>query len=81
MVEHYGLFDAFLVTLIRGILIPDHQGHRFPIGWGDVLVGMRQDKTVYAWGPCLLGTLYHQLYDVAYRRGESISCGTTLMMI
>lgn len=81
MAEYYAHFDAFLATLIGGILIPNYHGHGFPIGWGDVLVGMRQDRIVYAWGPCLLGTFYHQLHEVAYQRVESISCGTTLMMI
>lgn len=81
MAEHYGHFDTFLVTLIGGILIPDGRGHGFPIGWGDILVGMRHDRTMYAWGPFLLGTLYHHLHEVVYRRVESISCGTTLMMI
>lgn len=81
MAENYARFDAVLATLINGILIPDRREHGFLIGWGDVIVGMRRDRTVYAWGPYLLGILYHQLHEVAYRRAESISCGTTLLMI
>lgn len=72
MAKHFARFDIFLATLISGILIPDQRGHGFPIGLGDVIGGMRQDRTVYAWGPCLLGTLYQQLHEVVYRRAERI---------
>lgn len=81
MAKHYTQWDAMLCTLIFDVLIPNRCDHGFPIGWEDVLIRMRQDKTVFTWGPYLLGMLYHQLHEVAYREASSISCGTTLIMI
>lgn len=36
-----------------------------------MLESMVQHGTVYMWGPCLLGMVYFQLHDVAYRGIES----------
>ena len=42
---------------------------------------MLEDGTRYAWGVCLLAHLYHNLHDVAYREGSSLSTGVTLLHV
>lgn len=77
----YKQFIMFLCNVIRGIMIPNHQGHGFPIRWKEMLIDMMTHGTMYVWVPCLLAMLYFHLHDVKYRGAQSIIYGTTLLMI
>lgn len=81
MAKEYEWFDCILCTFIFGVLILEHRGHRFPIGWGEILMGMLARERIYAWGPCLLAMLYFKLHDIAYKDGYSMSYGVTLLMV
>lgn len=64
--NRYERFDYILCTLIIEIIILDHRGNGFLVGWGEMLVGMMSRGTIYAWGPYFLSMIYFQLHDVAY---------------
>lgn len=40
LADRYLWIDYLLFTLIGGIFLPNHQGHGFPMGWVEILVGM-----------------------------------------
>lgn len=70
-----------MCTLIGGIVLPDRQGHGFLVVWGETLVGMLERRVVYAWVPWILPMIYFHLHDIAYRYGQSMRSGTTLLMV
>ncbi|XP_059068590.1 serine/threonine-protein phosphatase 7 long form homolog [Cryptomeria japonica] len=83
---HWDDFDyddltVVLACTVARLFIPDRHTHDFSIGWGQVMHDMIIDKQVFAWGPCLLATLYHQMHGIAYLRQESIGCGITLIQM
>lgn len=40
LTDRYEWIDYLLCMLIGRIVLPDRRGHGFPLGWGEMLVGM-----------------------------------------
>lgn len=62
-----------LCSIVVGLLILDRRTHGFLVGWGRVIHDMIVHRHVFVWGPCVLATLYHQMYDIVYLRQRSIN--------
>lgn len=63
------------------IICLDYMTHGMSIGWGRAMDKMLSHGTRFAWGPCMLAHLYHDLHQFVYLGGCEISAGVTLLQI
>ena len=81
MLETYEPLPAILASMIARRICPNRRSRGFLVGWGQTLHSILEDGTRYAWGVCVLAHLYHDLHDVVYRDGASLSAGVTLLHV
>lgn len=76
---HYETLLMILAGLIGKFICPDRRSQGFDFGWEGILDSMMQHRNCYAWGVCMLAHLYHDLHQVVYDGGASLSSGCTLL--
>ncbi|XP_059078080.1 serine/threonine-protein phosphatase 7 long form homolog [Cryptomeria japonica] len=77
----YDDLTIVLCSVLAGLLISDRWTHGLSIGWSRVIHDMIVQECVFAWGPCLLATFYHQMHDIVYLRQRNIGGGVTLLQV
>lgn len=69
----FPVLPIVLVALIGGFLVLDWRGHGFVVGWGRILEDLIGHPHRFDWGYCVLAQLYHELHDVVYNCGATLS--------
>lgn len=79
MFERYAPLPSMLARFVGGFLCPDKRAKGLSVGWDWTLEQMIRFGARFTWGSCMLTNLYHDLHQVVYLRGASLSAGVTLL--